>query len=875
VSPPNAVVIRLKLAKRYSPAVRTAAAAAVLAVTLLLGTFIHYYVQFERLVERRMRGQVFNNASKIYAQPRVLRPGLALTVKELAEHLRNAGYADLEQAPRLARQGVFRLSADSVEIRPGPDSYHDPEPVLVRIRGGKVERIERLAARTQGVAAYELEPQLVTALFDAEQRSKRRLVAYHDIPKVMVDAVIAIEDRRFFRHSGVNYWRFGRATWDYYVHGPGRPGGSTITMQLARGFFLSPEKTPKRKATEIMIAFQLENRFSKEEIFELYANQVPMGQRGSFAIQGLAEGARSFFNRDLKNVTLPEAALLAGLIQRPSYLNPYRHPQRALDRRNLVLEAMVETGAITREEAETAKAAPLNLAPPNIEASDAPYFVDLVRESLLERYSEQELNEGALRIYTTIDPDLQQAAADAVEEGMKLVDEQIARLRTRRVRVGTGKDAKWENQMQPGPTPQVALVVLDPHTGEVLALVGGRNYGRSQLNRAVARRPVGSVFKPFVFAAAMNTAVEGGELLFTPASLLEDEPTSFLHGQEVYEPRNYKNEYHGTVTARVALARSLNNATVRLAEYVGYDHVTQLARAAGLTSVMPTPAMALGAYDATPLQVASAYTIFANDGVRLEPRLIKSIRRPDGSILAEFRSQARPVLDPRVAYIVTNMMEGVVNSGTGAVVRSRGFRAPAAGKTGTSHDAWFAGYTSNLLCIVWVGFDDYLDLRLSGSSTAAPIWAEFMKKAIELPRYSDVKPFPQPPGVVQVSLDRESNQLATPSCPQTYPAAFIAGTEPTETCESYGLGQRGIFGHVLNLAPKPLPPGAVSTGGATTLYESQGGPVTERPAPAQKRRGFFGRILGVFRDDEPEPAPQAAPPAERPRPQPPSPAPPQ
>jgi penicillin-binding protein 1B len=871
------VAIKLRIAKkRRRPAVRVAAAVALALGTALLGVFAYYYVQFERLVENRMRGQIFNNASKIYAIPRTLRAGEAMSPGELADYLRNAGYRDTDEAEQGGfRLGTFKTFPDSVEVRPGRYSYHRAEPVLVRFRGRRVERIQPLGGRgNERIAGYELEPQLVTALFDAEQRSKRRLVGYDGIPKVMVDAVLAIEDRRFFEHSGVNYARFARAAFDFLARGSRRQGGSTLTMQLARGFFLSPEKTVKRKLTEVMVAYQLENRFSKRELFELYANQVPMGQRGSFAIQGFAEASRSFFNKELKNINLPEAALLAGLIQRPSFLNPYRHPQRALERRNLVLDAMVETGAIDREQAEMAKATPLQLAPPNIEGSDAPYFVDLVRESLLERYTEADLNEGALRIYTTIDPELQRAAAEAVEEGMKLVDEQVTRLRTRRVRVGTGKEARWENQIQPGPTPQVALVAMDPRTGEVLALVGGRNYGLSQLNRAVARRPVGSVFKPFVFAAAVNTGVAGGEALFTPASVLEDAPSSFLHGQELYEPRNYKNEYHGMVNLRVALARSLNNATVRLAEEVGYEHVTQLARAAGLGSTQPTPAMALGAYDATPLQVASAYTIFANDGMRVTPQLIKSIRKPNGEVLAEFRGESVPVLDPRVAYVVTNMMETVVNSGTGAVVRSRGFRAPAAGKTGTSHDAWFAGFTSNLLCIVWVGYDEYADLRLSGSSTAAPIWAEFMKKAVELPRYRDTKPFSQPPGVVEVRLDRETNLLATPACPHSYTSAFIAGTEPRHACDSFSLSERRALQRIAGFATKPLPPPAVSVEGgrpgAARAYEGQGAQGAQRVEPERRRRGFFGRILDVFRDDPkpeepPPPPPQGSPPPRPPQ----------
>ena len=604
-------------------------------------------------------------------------------------------------------------------------------------------------------------------------------------------------------------------------------------MQLSRGFFLTPEKTVRRKLIEMLIAEELEQKFTKQQIFEFYANWVDLGQRGSFAISGVAEASHAYFNKELKDITLPEAALLAGLIQRPSYLSPYRHPERALERRNVVLDAMVETRAITREQAEKAKATPLKLAPPNVEASDAPYFVDMVRDTLITRFNERDLNDQSYRIYTTLDPDLQKAAAQAVEMGIKLVDDQVKKLRTKRVKVGK----KFENQVAAGPQAQVALVALNPHTGAVLALVGGRNYGWSQLNHATAKRPTGSIFKPFVYAAAINTALDGAQTVFTPASIVTDAPTTFAYGDQIYEPRNYKEEYHGDVTLRYALAMSLNNATVKVAEEVGYDKVADLARLAGITSVKATPAMALGSYDATPVEMAAAYTAFANGGVRISPILVNSVRNATGDVITNFSTDQRPVLDPRVAYVMTNMMEGVINNGLGyTAVRLRGFTQPAAGKTGTSHDGWFAGYTSNLLCIVWVGFDDYSDLRLSGAQTAAPIWTEFMKKAAALPQYSDMREFVQPTGVVDVQLDKLTNRLATPSCTDDYEAAFVAGTEPRETCDQTGLG--GFFSKLFGGGNKvPPPPNAAN----------------EQDASGQdpkKKKGFFGKVVDLFRDDK-------------------------
>src|SRR5208337_2909914 len=614
----------------------------------------------------------------------------------------------------------------------------------------------------------------------------------------------------------VNYFRLMEAAVVDVREGRHGQGGSTITMQLSRGFFLSPEKTMKRKLVEMMIAIELEHKFTKQRIFEMYANQVYMGQRGSFSINGFAAASHAYFNKDIKNLTLPEAALLAGMIQRPTYLSPYRNPKRALERRNLVLDSMVETGTITREQAEHAKAAPLKLATLNVEASDAPYFVDLVKDRLSNQYSELELNDHALRIYTTLDPYLQRAAAEAVDEGMKLVDEQVTKRRTHRIKVGTGPSASTETTVDSGPMPQVALVAIDPHTGEVLALVGGKNYGMSQLDHAIAKRPTGSIFKPFVYASAINTALTGatmtaasddvnsgvsnnGNAVFTPATLVDDSPVSIAYGDQVYEPRNYKQEYHGEVTARYALAMSLNNATVKIGQEVGFEKVAALAKAAGIASVRATPAIALGAYDATPLEMAGAYTVFANQGARLSPMMVKSVSDSRGKPLDSHHTDSKPVLDPRVAYVLTTMMESVVNNGTGYTVRARGFQAPAAGKTGTSHDAWFAGYTTNLLCIVWVGNDDYTDLKLSGSSTAAPIWAEFMKRAVKLPQYSDARNFPAPSGVVEVTLDKLTNRIATPSCPQDYTVAFIAGTEPKETCDEAFADHRGIVTKILGL----------------------------------------------------------------------------
>jgi penicillin-binding protein 1B len=816
---------------------------AFLSVALLVsGVFAYWYVKYDRIIEERFRGPVFATSATIYAGPQVVRVGSKYTIAGIATELRRAGYSEKEGESPL---GSFRAHGGNIEVMPGPESYHSPEPATITVADGAVSEI--LSRSAGDLEAYELEPEPISSLFDAEQRSKRQLVKYDEIPKVMVEAVTSIEDRRFFQHGGVNFMRLVEAAWVDVTHQRHQQGGSTITMQLSRAFFLSPEKTFKRKMIEMLIAVELEQKFTKQQIFEFYANRVDLGQRGSFTISGLAEGAHSYFNKDLKDITLPEAALLAGMIQAPSYLSPYRHPERALERRNTVIEAMVETGDITRAQADKAKATPLKLAPPNVEASDAPYFVDMVRDTVLSKLNEREINDQEYRIYTTLDPDLQRAAAQAIEEGTKIVDEQVTRMRTRRKLISKGK---YETTVLPGPQAQMALVAMDPHTGEIKALVGGRNYGMSQLNHALAKRPTGSIFKPFVYAAAMNTAIDGSTSVITPASLVADQPSTFAYGDQIYEPRNYKEEYHGDVTLRYALALSLNNATVKVAEEVGYDKVAELARAAGIASVKATPAMALGAYDATPVDMAAAYTTFANGGVRLSPLFVNSVRNSKGDIVVNFGTDRKEVLDPRVAFVMTTMLEGPVNFGTAYGVRQRGFTAPAAGKTGSSHDGWFAGYTSNLLCIVWVGYDDYSDLRLSGAQTAAPIWAEFMKKAIALPEYADVKDFRQPEGVIDVQLDKVTNRLATPSCPDDYTIAFVAGTEPRDTCDQPSAVQgffSRIFGGSQEKAPLPPP----TTNGPTTANagntEAAGGVQNEQEV--KKKKGIFGKIADAFRGD--------------------------
>ena len=744
------------------------------------------YFKYQSIVDERLAsGPIFANTSQIYAAPREVRVGQRLTVLFIAQELRKAGY---NTNPQL---GAFTLSGNSIRIKPGPESYHSPDGATITTgqssdadtgtsSGPVVQSIT--AENGAPLAAYQLEPQLITAL-SGENRTKRRLVTYDEIPPNMVQAVLAIEDRRFFEHGGINYMRIAKCAVEDTLTGHKECGGSTLTMQLARGFFLSPEKKFTRKLIEIMITFQLEARFNKQQIFEMYANQVNIGRRGSFEINGFGEAAESFFGKDLRQLDLAECALIAGLIQNPSWRNPYRHPDRAMERRNLVLDSMVETGAITQSEADRAKAEPLRLAAPNIDAAEAPYFVDLVHDQLSQRVGDQELGHDALRIYTSLDPELQRAASEAVDAGMKNVDDLVRK-----------RHKKNDSHIL---YPQVALVALNPHTGQILALIGGRNYGVSQLNHATAERPTGSIFKPFVYAAAYNTSLNGMDLggngIFTALTRLNDDPHTFMFDGKPYDPGNFeKGEYPGMVTAAQAIAHSLNIATIDLAEQIGYENVAALARTAGIVNARGTPSVAIGTYNATPIDMAGAYTVFANNGVHLKPWMLASVRNANGDIVADFAPEAHQVLDPRAAYLTQSLLEFAANYGTASAVRAHGFTAPAAGKTGTEHDAWFAGYSSNLLCIIWVGNDDYTDIShglshaLQGADTAAPIWAEFMNRAIKLPQYSDMHSFSAPDGVQLVRIDMNTWLPADDSCPEDYNLAFLDGTVPASTCSHMG-----------------------------------------------------------------------------------------
>jgi penicillin-binding protein 1B len=820
---------------------------------LLLGAILfgYYYNHYQKVVDDRLNnGPLFASTAQIYAAPREIRPGQNMTAASIAQDLHRAGY---NSNPQL---GTYKLFGDSISIKPGPASFHNTDGATINTPDGTVQSIT--AENGVALRAYELEPQLITGLSEDKNRIKRRLVTYNQIPKQLVQAVTAIEDRRFFEHNGLNFGRLVKCGVQDVLSQHAVCGGSTLTQQLARGFFLTPEKKVKRKLIEIMITLQLESRFNKQQIFEMYANMVPLGQRGTFAVNGFGEASQAYFGKDLRQLDVAECALLAGIIQRPSYFNPFRHPERALERRNIVLRSMVETGALTQLQEESAEAEPIRLATQNVDASEAPYFVDLVHDQLQQRLGDQQTS-GTLRIYTSLDPELQRAAAESVAEMMPRIDEMIR---------------KRHKGDAPIKYPQVSLIALDPHTGQVLALVGGRNYGVSQLNHATSSRPTGSIFKPLVYATAFTQSVNGMPLgdsgTFTALTPLNDDPQDFGTGGRSYTPGNFeRGEYPGMVTAAVALEHSLNIATISLAQRVGYENVAALARSAGISSARPTPSVAIGTYSATPMDMAGVYTVFANGGVHLNPWLLASVRNDKGDIVADFTPEARQVLDPKAAYLTQSLMEGVMTRGTAAGVRGMGFTAPAAGKTGTSHDVWFAGYSSNLLCIVWIGNDDYTDIsdnltrKVQGADTAAPIWADFMKRAIKLPQYSDMKSFAAPPaGVSNYPIDLNTNQIADGSCSgKTATMAFLDGSQPHNTCSRMGDGtglMDSLFGTNSDTAGTSVTGGGINSGQpAQPGQPSQNGNEGQQQ---QQHRNFFQKMFGIGKHNNDDNAAPAAPP---------------
>ncbi|HEY8226464.1 MAG TPA: transglycosylase domain-containing protein, partial [Pyrinomonadaceae bacterium] len=633
---------------------------------IVLGLLIYYWTVFSARIDNLLAGEVYTRSAGIYAAPKQVRVNETISQDDLISYLKRAGYVEKGQQADSSR-GRYSLNGAIVEVEPSSASSVDGQRQFQRVRvqfarGGK--SISSLSDLDGGGVLQRawLEPELISSVTGTE-RAKRKVIGFSDLPPHLVKAITVTEDRSFFDHYGVNIRGIIRAAVRRYDTDPNSPlarqGGSSITQQLVKNLLLSPEKTPQRKISEAYMSIILETRLSKQKIFELYCNQAYMGQQAGFSINGMGEAASAYFNKDVTTLTLPESAMLAGLIRSPNRYNPYHNLETATARRNQVLDSMAETGAITQDEANAAKATPLQVTPVRgrIDMSDAPYFSDYVQNQL------GDLIAGAgtqhLRVYTTIDMDLQRAAYSALTK-------QLAAL-----------DKVESKRFEPG-TLQAALVAMNAKTGEIVAMVGGRDYSKSQLNRAAeAMRQPGSVFKPFVYATALNTAYDPVPRVITPATTYMDEPKTFTFDNQEYSPGNFGDTYtHAPVTLRDGLVHSLNVVTVDVAMEVTIARVMSLAAKAGLPRPARSyPAMALGTSEATPLQIASAYTAFATLGTRSTPIAINRVTTGEGATLAAPTTQRNEVFRSEVAYVMTSFLKDVVNRGTAAKVRARGLKA--------------------------------------------------------------------------------------------------------------------------------------------------------------------------------------------------------
>ena len=755
-----------------------------LPLVALFGFFLWIFVRSSALVDARLEEARNRVPSRVYSRPVSIRTSDHMDVEGLASILNALSYQNTEKpepgAGEFLVNGTITLRPRGTPSAPttGPPAPQGDEAIVVgfdRTKAGiDIVKSIKTARTGKDLKVLTLEPALISYLFEGAEREKRRFVKYDELPKHLVEAVLAIEDRRFFQHPGFDPFRIVGAALRNLKPGGNLQGGSTLTQQFVKNFFLTPDRTPKRKIQEAVLSFVLERRASKREIFELYVNEIYLGQVGSFNINGMGEAARVYFQKDISNLSIRESALLAGMIQSPNPYNPMRHPDRAMARRNAVLRAMADEGFISADDLTRLSDEAVEVKSKSSPGLDAPYFMDLVRRDLKGKFGENGFHN--LKVESTLDLRLQRVAQEALESGLTALDTKLKRPDEMKL--------------------QGALISLDVKTGGILALVGGRSYTQSQFNRAVqAQRQPGSTFKPFVYLAAFEATLDDPALPpITPATVVDDSPYVFFYEDKEYIPQNFEDVYLGPVTLRRALSKSLNVATMKVAEMIGYARIADLwkERMKITKSVKAVPSVALGSFEASPLEMATAYEVLASGGFRREPFSINRASTEDGTTF-ELGAGGTPsttrVVRQETTYLVTRMMESVLNEGTGAAARSMGFTVEAAGKSGTTNDtrdAWFAGFTPDIVTIVWVGYDDNSPVNLPGSRAALPIWVEFMKSAVA--GLGNRGFLPPEEGVVFVNIDKATGKRANPNCGKVFSEAFLVGTEPMDeaVCPSGG-----------------------------------------------------------------------------------------
>ncbi len=737
-----------------------------------------WLLDLDRIVVDRFEGRRFSVPSRVYAAPIVIYPGADWQRLDLAGWLTRMGYREQNEAGPLG-VGHYRWLPGRLRVHLRAFEHPElPEPnrkVEFRLEAGRVREMRDERGRPVDVVSLEPEP---ISSFYGEGREQRDLVELEDVPSHLTDAITAVEDRRFQEHHGIDPVRIAGAMLANLRAGGIRQGGSTLTQQLVKNFFLTPERTLRRKVTEAMMALMVEARYEKDQILEAYLNEIYMGRRGSTSIHGVGEAARFFFGKRVSDLEIDESALLAAVIASPNALSPHRHPERAKERRDLVIGLMESQGRISEKQAKRARERPISTAAIALESGHDRYFLDALAKQLPEVYDDELLAVEGLRIYSTLDPTIQRAAVRALTEGLEGLEKQL----------GEKTDAAGEPQPLQG-----CLLAMRPQTGEILAMVGGRDYSRSQFNRCtMAHRQAGSAFKPVVYAAALSP--ESGPLV-TLASRIDDAPIAVETPDGLWEPRNYDDEFHGSVSVREALERSLNVPAARIGQALGIGEVVEMARRLGVESELPdVPSLALGTAEVSPLELAVVYATFANNGLRPTPRSFIGLLDDRGVGQEQWPlAGARRVLDPGTAYLTTSLLEGVVDRGTGAGIRARGLRGPIAGKTGTTDDEvdlWFVGFTPEIVAVVWVGYDEPREIGVPSSRGALPIWADFLAE-VSGARVRGV--FARPGVVERVEIDPTTGARALAGCRERREEYFLEGTVPEETCPARGGGGGGFF----------------------------------------------------------------------------------
>jgi len=668
-----------------------------------------------------------------------------------------------------------------------------------------------------GTKIYDDNDELITEL----HVERRIFVPLAHVPQALRDAIIATEDKRFYYHWGIDPIGIARAIAQNYRRGRIVEGGSTITQQLTKVLFLTPDKSLERKLKEAVLALELERRYTKDRILEMYLNQVYFGH-GAYGVEA---AARTYFGKSVSELNVREAALIAGLPRAPTTYSPFEHGDAAKRRRAVVLRRMVEYGAIEEAEAKRLTRADLGLIPPERRRNTGQYFLEYVEQTLEKKYGADMVFKGGLNVYTTLNPTMQLAAEQALRDGLKALE-------------GRTKGTR------PGEHPEGAIVSIEPQTGYVRAMVGGYDFFRSEFNRAVqARRQPGSAFKPFIYVAALESGL-------TPATQVADEPVSYVVGPsgQVWEPENYDRKFRGPVTLQQALEESINVVTVKVQEQVGLHQTIQVARRFGIKSALGlNPSLALGTSDLTLIELTSAYGGLANQGQWLPPTTIRYVTDPQGGLLEEHLPEPHEAASPEMAYVVTHMLRGVVERGTGQAAKALG--RPIAAKTGTTNDysnAWFIGYTPRLATGVWVGYDRPRSLGKdeTGSRVAVPIWVSFMGKAL---RNSPREDFPIPDGVVLAPVDLDPSN----ECVRVVTMAFLRGTEPAVAC---GVRRQAV-------PAAPLIPGDDQPSvapGPGPLAPSPGAPPSLPPLPPRSQ--VTDPPHGLPRAADPPARPPRAPP---------------